>query len=74
MSAALRWMLILGCLMLAALEAPRSSALVLEDLGGPYAALPDSETASVEAAPQALLARTELSAEPTEGRAHAGTR
>lgn len=38
MSPALRWMLILGCLMLAALETPRSSALVAEDLGGPYRA------------------------------------
>lgn len=36
MNQALRWMLILGCLMLAVLEAPRSSALVAEDLGGPY--------------------------------------
>jgi hypothetical protein len=38
MSPALRLMLILGCLMLAALEAPRSSALVAQDLGGPYRA------------------------------------
>jgi len=38
MSPGLRWMLILGCLMLAALEAPRSSSLVVEDLGGPYRA------------------------------------
>jgi hypothetical protein len=74
MSAALRWMLILGCLMLAALEAPHSSALVLEDLGGPYAALPDTQSASVETAPPALLARTELEAEPADGRAHAGMR
>ena len=36
MNPALRLMLILGCLMLAVLEAPRSSALVAEDLAGPY--------------------------------------
>lgn len=36
MNTGLRWMLILGCLMLVALEVPRSSALVAEDLGGPY--------------------------------------
>lgn len=36
MNPGLRWMLILGCLMLVALEVPRSSALVAEDLGGPY--------------------------------------
>ena len=32
----LRWLLILGCLMLAALEAPRTSIVVAEDLAGPY--------------------------------------
>ena len=36
MNSTLRWMLILGCLMLAVLEAPRSSALVAEDFAGPY--------------------------------------
>jgi hypothetical protein len=43
MNLALRWMLILGCLMLAVLEAPRSSALVVEDLAGPYADAPRLE-------------------------------
>ncbi len=38
MNTGLRWMLILGCLMLVVLEVPRSSALVAEDLGGPYRA------------------------------------
>ncbi len=74
MSAALRWMLILGCLMLAVLEAPRSSALVLEDLAGPYAALPAPEFATLEAAPQALLARTDFEAGPEAGRVHTGTK
>jgi hypothetical protein len=53
MSQALRWMLILGCLMLAVLEVPQSSALVVEDCAGPYSAPLAVETASVELAPQA---------------------
>jgi hypothetical protein len=74
MSATLRWMLILGCLMLAVLEAPRSSALVVEDLAGPYAAQPAAEVAKVEAAPQALLARSDFEADVSGGRAHTGTK
>ncbi len=38
MSESLRWKLCLGCLLVAALEAPKSALLVLEDLEGPYAA------------------------------------
>jgi len=74
MSSTLRWMLILGCLMLAILEAPRSSALVVEDLAGPYAAQPAAEFARVEAAPQALLAHTDFVADASGGRAHTGTK
>jgi hypothetical protein len=37
MSENLRWMLVVGCLMIAALEAPRTTLLLAEDLGGPYA-------------------------------------
>jgi hypothetical protein len=59
MSSTLRWMLILGCLMLAVLEAPRSSALVVEDLAGPYPAPPAVQVATIESVPQALLARTD---------------
>ena len=58
MSSTLRWMLIVGCLMLAVLEAPRSSALVVEDLAGPYPAPPVAPVATVECAPQPLLAST----------------
>ena len=36
MNESLRWKLVLGCLMLAALEAPRTSLVLAEDLGGPY--------------------------------------
>jgi hypothetical protein len=46
MNPALRWMLILGCLMLAVLEAPRSSALVAEDLAGPYCEPPAARVAA----------------------------
>jgi len=46
MNQALRWMLILGCLMLAVLEAPRSSALVAEDLAGPYGETPAARVAT----------------------------
>jgi len=59
MNPTLRWMLILGCLMLAVLEAPRSSALVAEDLAGPYPAPPAAEVARAQPAPQPLLAITE---------------
>ena len=59
MNPTLRWMLILGCLMLAVLEAPRSSALVVEDLAGPYPAPPAAPVASVEPVPQLLLAHTD---------------
>ena len=59
MSSTLRWMLIVGCLMLAVLEAPRSSALVVEDLAGPYHVPPKGEVARAESAPQMLLARTD---------------
>jgi len=34
----LRWILIVGCLLLAALEAPQSSLVLLEDLRGPWRA------------------------------------
>jgi len=75
MNHALRWMLILGCLMLAVLEAPRSSALVVEDLGGPYGAVSVPEAASVEfAPPPALLARSELDAGVADVRADSGTK
>jgi len=75
MNHALRWMLILGCLMLAVLEAPRSSALVVEDLGGPYGARPVPVAASVESAPQsALLARSDLGVGAADARADAGTK
>ena len=60
MNPTLRWMLILGCLMLAVLEAPRSSALVVEDLAGPYTTLPAEKVAKVEPAPPALLASTQF--------------
>jgi hypothetical protein len=56
MSQALRWMLILGCLMLAVLEAPRSSALVAEDLAGPYCEPLAARTAALEHRPQTLSA------------------
>ena len=74
MSSTLRWMLILGCLMLAVLEAPRSSALVVEDLAGPYAAQPAAEVATIEAAPQALLARSDFEVDAAGGREHTGTK
>lgn len=38
MNESLRWQLIVGCLMIVALEAPRTSIVLAEDLGGPYAA------------------------------------
>jgi hypothetical protein len=63
MTHALRWMLILGCLMLAVLEAPRSSALVAEDLGGPYREPLAVESASLESAPPALLAHSDTGTE-----------
>lgn len=59
MNPTLRWMLILGCLMLAVLEAPRSSALVVEDLAGPYPAPPAGEVVALESAAQPLLAQTD---------------
>ena len=36
MSQGLRWKLILGCLLLAALEAPDSAVVLAQDLGGPW--------------------------------------
>lgn len=36
MNESLRWKLVLGCLMIAVLEAPRTSLVLAEDLGGPY--------------------------------------
>ena len=38
MNEALRWTLILGCLSLAILEAPRSLPVLVQDLGGPWRA------------------------------------
>jgi hypothetical protein len=39
---ALRWTLIVGCLLLAILEAPQSAGVLVQDLGGPWRADPDS--------------------------------
>lgn len=51
MSSGLRLMLLLGCAMLALLEAPRCGLVLMEDLSGPY---PQSghelESASLESA------------------------
>ena len=72
MSLAVRWMLILGCLMLAVLEAPRSSALVVEDLAGPYADAP----LLPEARPAGLARPRPLHGQPGTSAlslAHAGT-
>jgi len=74
MNQALRWMLILGCLMLAILEAPRASALVAEDLGGPYREQPSVRTVSSESGPQALLANTQQLADPADARVVTGTK
>jgi hypothetical protein len=60
MNQALRWMLILGCLMLAVLEAPRSSALMAEDLAGPYPEPQLSQAELVKPAPLPLLAGAQL--------------
>lgn len=40
MNEALRWTLILGCLLLAILEAPRSALVLVQDLRGPWRAEP----------------------------------
>lgn len=69
MNHGLRWMLILGCLMLAVLEAPRSSALVAEDLAGPYAESQLSQAEPAQPSTQPLLAGAELAdaQDPFEG-------
>ena len=74
MNHALRWMLILGCLMLAVLEAPRSSTLMVEDLGGPYCVPEGPQTAFFELAPPALLAVSDLDADSAGLRAGTGTK
>lgn len=74
MNSTLRWMLILGCLMLAVLEAPHSSALVVEDLAGPYPELPAAQVAVRPPAPQALLARSEIPADSRGRELHTGTK
>jgi len=73
MNQALRWMLILGCLMLAVLEAPRSSALMAEDLAGPYSQAPLSQVVPARPQPVPLLAGAEL-ANSEELYAGAGTK
>ena len=64
MNRALRRMLILGCLMLAVLELPRSSALVAEDLAGPYSEPPVARVAAPvpERLPAAELALADTEA------------
>lgn len=43
MNEALRWTLVLGCLLLAILEAPHSALVLVQDLRGPWRAAPPVE-------------------------------
>ena len=54
MNESLRWQLIVGCLMIVALEAPRTSLVLAEDLGGPYAVHGRS---ALDAVPQGVAVR-----------------
>lgn len=47
MNETLRWTILLGCLLIAGLEVPRTSLLVLEDIEGPYAAPADGHATAL---------------------------
>lgn len=49
MNAALRWKLILGCLVVAALGLPDGAAVLAHDLDGPYCAYGSAPTSETEA-------------------------
>jgi hypothetical protein len=57
MNESLRWQLIVGCLMIVALEAPRTSLVLAEDLGGPYAVHGRSALDAAPPAPRGVAAR-----------------
>jgi hypothetical protein len=46
----LRWKIVLGCALIAALEIPQGLSLVLQDLSGPYTHAVDAAPQSAEAA------------------------
>lgn len=73
MSENLRWMLVVGCLMIAALEAPRTTLLVAEDLEGPYAPVEAGGAAALEVA-RARLEVGGRSGVPVASAEHAAAR
>jgi hypothetical protein len=59
MSENLRWKLIVGCLLLAALEAPESALVLVEDLRGPW------RSGAAVADPVATLSTAPTASEPS---------
>ncbi len=57
MSEGLRWTLILGCLLLATLEAPESSLVLVQDLQGPWRAGRDARDRASTLAEEAVPSR-----------------
>jgi hypothetical protein len=62
MNQALRWTLVLGCLLLAILEAPHSSLVLLQDLRGPWRA----ESQGVARPAAAPIAVVSVEARPSD--------
>jgi hypothetical protein len=54
---ALRWTLVLGCLLLAILEAPHSALVLVQDLRGPWRAEPTISLAPAAKAPASPSSR-----------------